>query len=103
MNEKLSVLPKVFIELPTPPRIEDASWGVNSLTFSGCTCLQAVALEKSQGFGEGLTEVKGKSSKWQCGDSSLGGQILEPTLLLVCFPSSQGPRLRKVKSELKYS
>lgn len=51
-------MPKIFSELPTPPRIEAASWGVHSLPFSGCTCLQAVALDKSQGFGEGLKEVK---------------------------------------------
>lgn len=49
-------MPKVFSE--PPPRTEDASWGVHSLPFSGCTCLQAVALDKSQGFGEGLKEVK---------------------------------------------
>lgn len=75
--------------------IEGGPQGVNSLTFSGCPGLQAVASEKSQGFGEGIEEEReGESSKWQHRDSKLGGEISEPThftRMLYFLPRNEGP------------
>ena len=73
-------------------KAERGPWGVKSLMFSGCTCLQVVASEKYLGFGEG-TEDEGQARRWQRrGSNPQVVGSLSPPFSLVYFTFFWGNR-----------